>query len=256
MCFNQAPRLLGFAAWVVVVVVVVENIATHSTANILAKVLAARGRRGRRGKKGAADMAGSNFNPKACEFVPGSDTYGPLWGTTRRPGPGWLPAHLAMSGSMPPGPSSSGWSGPMGPCGGGRPLQHMFKNQTDGMGEDESDESPMPAPKGVAAMWNLDPSYTEESLRADLWEVDFEPEEIVSCGKNKGAFGLVFAEKYMATALATALDCIDPEEKVVRSCGNSEDFTELVRVAEWEDEAIPRFVRNAMSKILFAPDAP
>ena len=30
--------------------------------------------------------------------------------------------------------------------------------------------------------------------------------------------------------------------------GNSEDFTEFVRVAEWEDEAIPPFVRNAMSE--------
>ena len=62
----------------------------------------------------------------------------------------------------------------------------------------------------------MDPTYTEESLRADLWEVDFEPEEIVACGKNTGAFGLLFAEKYMATGLATALDGIDPEEKVVR----------------------------------------
>ena len=87
-------------------------------------------------------------------------------------------------------------------------------------------------------------------MRADLREVDFEPEEIVSCGKNKGAFGLVFAEKYMARGLAMALDGIDPEEKVVRSCGSSEeDFPELVRVAVWEDEAIPHFVRNAMSKI-------
>ena len=45
----------------------------------------------------------------------------------------------------------------------------------------------MPAPKGVAAMWNLDHSYTEESLRADLLEVDFEPEQITSYGANKGA---------------------------------------------------------------------
>ena len=94
----------------------------------------------------------------------------------------------------------------MGPCGGGRPLQ-----------EDEIDESPMPAPKGVAAMWNLDPSYTEQSLRDDLWEVDFDPFLIVPCGKNKGAFVLVFPERYMAAGLATALDGIDPEEKVVRS---------------------------------------
>ena len=58
----------------------------------------------------------------------------------------------------------------------------------------------------------------------------------------------MFAERYMATGLATALDCIDPEVKVVRSGGNSEDFTEFVRVAEWEDEAIPPFVRKAMSE--------
>ena len=93
-------------------------------------------------------------------------------------------------------------------------------------------------------------------MRADLWEVDFEPEEIVSCGENKGAFGLVFTEKYMAAGLAMALDCIDPEEKVVRGCRNSEGVLELVRVAEWGDEAIPDFVRSAMSEILLAPDAP
>ena len=101
---------------------------------------------------------------------------------------------------------------------------------------------------------NINHSYTKESLQADLLEVDFEPEQIISCGANKGAFVLVFAEKYMATGLATALDGIDPEEKVVRSCGNSEDFTEFVRVAEWECESIPHFVRNSMSKIRLASE--
>ena len=105
----------------------------------------------------------------------------------------------------------------------------------------------MPAPKGVAAMWNLDPSYTVESLRADLWEVDFEPEEIISCGK--GAFGLVFTEKYEAAGLAMALNRIDPEEKVVQSCGNSEAFHEPVRVIASEDELAPPCVRKAMWKI-------
>ena len=125
----------------------------------------------------------------------------------------------------------------------------MFKNQTDGIEE----ESPMPARKGVVAMWNLDPSYTVESLRADLWEVDFEPEEIVACGKYMGAFGLVFAEKYMATGLAVALDQIDPEERVLRSCGESEEFTELVRVAEWGDESIPKYMRIVIEQCGLAP---
>ena len=107
----------------------------------------------------------------------------------------------------------------------------------------------MPAPKGVAAMWNLDHSYTEESLRADLLEVDFEPEQIISCGANKGAFVLVFAKTYEAKALATALDRIDPEEKVVQSCGNSEAFHEPVRVIASEDELAPPCVRKAMWKI-------
>ena len=122
--------------------------------------------------------------------------------------------------------------------------------------DDESDKSPLPAPKGVAAMWNLDPSYTVESLRADLWEVDFEPEEIVSCGENKGAFALVFTEKYEAAGLAMALDCIDPEEKVVRSGGTSEDFTELVRAAEWEDKDVPHFMRSATRYNTLFPDVP
>ena len=107
----------------------------------------------------------------------------------------------------------------------------------------------MPAPKGVAAMWNLDHSYTEESLRADLWKVDFEPEQIFPCGMKKGAFVLVFAKTYEAKALATALDRIDPEEKVVQSCGNSEAFPELVRVIESEDELAPPCMRKAMWKI-------
>ena len=86
---------------------------------------------------------------------------------------------------------------------------------------------------------NINHSYTKESLQADLLEVDFEPEQIISCGANKGAFVLVFAKTYEAKALATALDRIDPEEKVVQSCGNSEAFPELVRVIESEDELAP-----------------
>ena len=160
---------------------------------------------------------------------------------------GWPPAHMFMSGGMPPGPPCHPPPPLEGPCGVGRPSQHIFKKQTDGMAE----ELHGGLRKCMAAMWNLDPTYTEESLRADLWEVDFEPEEIVACGKNTGAFGLLFAEKYMATGLATALDGIDPEEKVVRSRGNS--FFELVRVAEWEDEAIPDFVRTAMTQHWMAP---
>ena len=96
---------------------------------------------------------------------------------------------------------------------------------------------------------NINPSYTKESLQADLLEVDFEPEQIISCGANKGAFVLVFAKTYEAKALATALDRIDPEEKVVQSCGNSEAFPELVRVIESEDELAPPCVRKAMWKI-------
>ena len=164
-----------------------------------------------------------NFNPKAFQFVPGSASHGPPWSdpsclpanmvmsgsmpsgplSTEWSGPMWpcggskagefvdscgppwgmgmLPAHTVMSGGMPAGPSSSGWYGPMGPCGGGWPTP---KASTEGMGEDEN---PKPAPKGVAAMWNLDHSYTEESLRVDLLKVDFEPEQITSYGANKGA---------------------------------------------------------------------
>ena len=160
---------------------------------------------------------------------------------------GWPPAHTVMSGGMPPGPPCHPPPPLEGPCGVGGPSQHIFKKQTDGMAE----ELHGGLRKCMAAMWNLDPTYTQESLRADLWEVDFEPEEIVACGKNTGAFRFLFREKYMATGLATALDGIDPEEKVVRSRGNS--FFELVRVAEWEDEAIPDFVRTAMTQHWMAP---
>ena len=95
-------------------------------------------------------------------------------------------------------------------------------------------------------MWNLDPSYKVEHLRGDLWEVDFEPEVIAPCGN--GAFGLVFGEKYEATGLAVALDCIDPAQKVVRCRGDLP-----VRVAEWEDECIPRRIRHALRRNALFP---
>ena len=31
----------------------------------------------------------------------------------------------------------------------------------------------------TVAMWNLEHAYTEETLRAALWQVDFEPEESI-----------------------------------------------------------------------------
>ena len=49
-------------------------------------------------------------------------------------------------------------------------------------------------PKGFAAIWNLNPDYSEDDLTRDLAEIDFAQEILNRLGEVKGAFGLCFQE--------------------------------------------------------------
>ena len=45
-------------------------------------------------------------------------------------------------------------------------------------------------PKGFAAIWNLNPDYSEDDLRRDLADIVFAPDTLKSLDEVKGAFGL------------------------------------------------------------------
>ena len=68
----------------------------------------------------------------------------------------------------------------------------------------------------IVAIWNLGP-YTEDALRHDLMEIDFEPSKVVQCGEGKGAFGLSFSIPYLAEAMVVALHCLPEPEEIFKS---------------------------------------
>ena len=92
----------------------------------------------------------------------------------------------------------------------------------------------------TVAMWNLDHAYTEETLRADLWQVDFEPEEIIKYDIVLHVWKIVMPEPYMAIAMETVLNEIDPEEKVLKPSQDDQGMPMPVRVAQWGELGIPR----------------
>ena len=71
----------------------------------------------------------------------------------------------------------------------------------------------------VVAVWNLDPDYTEESLREALMQIDFEPLLVKDCsgGNGNGVFVLDFKEEYMAAACAVALNEAGPRDSAADS---------------------------------------
>ena len=110
----------------------------------------------------------------------------------------------------------------------------------------------------VVAVWNLDPDYTEDSLRDVLWEIDFEPWFVkdFSGGNGNGHFVLVFEEEYMAAACATALNDARPFDSAADAC-DVRDYLPRgrcivgppagllpVRAARWHDEGWPAWLRQ------------
>ena len=66
----------------------------------------------------------------------------------------------------------------------------------------------------IVAIWNLGP-YTEDTLRHDLMQIDFQPSKVVWCGE--GAFGLSFRIPFQAEAMVVALDHHPEPEEIFKS---------------------------------------
>ena len=116
----------------------------------------------------------------------------------------------------------------------------------------------------VVAVWNLDPDYTEDSLRDVLREIDFEPRFLKDCsgGNGNGVFVLVFEEEYMAAACVLVLNDARPPD----SAGVSSDVDHYLprartivgppaavlplRAARWHDEWWPAWLRQTWLNLI------
>ena len=85
-------------------------------------------------------------------------------------------------------------------------------------------------PKGFAAIWNLNPDYSEDDLRRDLAEIDFAPDTLKSLDEVKGAFGPCFQEEYTAAAIVVSLNGFDLEQGILQDNG------ERARLAQWKPQ--------------------
>ena len=107
----------------------------------------------------------------------------------------------------------------------------------------------------TVAMWNLAHDYTAETLRADLFEVDFVPKEIFW---HRGeVWQIVMPTAAMATAMQTVFNFIDPNEKVLKPHQDDTGTAMPVRVAQWGEAGIPLSPKKTESPsplVSFAPD--
>ena len=92
----------------------------------------------------------------------------------------------------------------------------------------------------TVAMWNLDHAYSAETLRSELWAVDFEPEDII-LHDNPGdpMWEIKMPTAGMAMAMQTVFDEIDPEEKVLEPARDDTGIRMNVRVVQWREMGIP-----------------
>ena len=111
----------------------------------------------------------------------------------------------------------------------------------------------------TVAMWNLAHDYTAETLRADLFEVDFVPKEIFW---HRGeVWQIVMPNAAMATAMKTVFDFIDPDEKVLKPFQRDTATAMPIRVALWGEVAAraallttPKETVSTKPPVSFAPD--
>lgn len=174
---------------------------------------------------------------------------------------GWKPTMGFPNGMPGPwGPGGKGmimndnWpmpSGGMGPIPNAGPNQFrppgaVMPHSNDILAADGNSYIHQGEQPGFVALWDLEASYTENELRKDLIEFDFEPIDVVSCpsSEDRAAFGLSFKEESTAAAMEVALHGLHPPDRVFRKCKDS------VRVAvwrEWDDSGIvPETVHKAM----------
>ena len=111
----------------------------------------------------------------------------------------------------------------------------------------------------TVAMWNLAQDYTAETLRADLFEVDFVPKEIILHGGQ--VWQIVMPTAAMATAMKTVFDFIDPDEKVLKPFQRDTATAMPIRVALWGEVAAraatltrPKKTVNTKPPVSFAPE--
>ena len=107
----------------------------------------------------------------------------------------------------------------------------------------------------TVAMWNLAHDYTAETLRADLFEVDFVPKEIFW---HRGeVWQIVMPTAAMATAMQTVFNFIDPDEKVLKPSQDDTGTAMPVCVAQWGEVGIPLSPKKTVSTkppVSFAPE--
>ena len=122
----------------------------------------------------------------------------------------------------------------------------------------------------IVAIWNLGP-YTEDALRHDLMEIDFEPSKVVWCGE--GAFGLSFRIPFQAEAMVVALDHHPEPEEIFKSSWMRERAKEReerakaredrphdpqlpLRLALWKglDQDIPDYMHEILAEQKEWPD--
>ena len=111
----------------------------------------------------------------------------------------------------------------------------------------------------TVAMWNLAQGYTAETLRADLLEVDFVPEEVILYGGQ--VWQILMPTAAMATAMKTVFDFIDPDEKVLKPFQKGTATAMPIRVAPWGEVAAraallttPKKTVSTKPPVSFAPD--
>eukprot|EP00927_Polykrikos_kofoidii_P041362 TRINITY_DN35271_c0_g1_i1.p1 TRINITY_DN35271_c0_g1~~TRINITY_DN35271_c0_g1_i1.p1 ORF type:complete len:324 (-),score=54.37 TRINITY_DN35271_c0_g1_i1:117-1088(-) len=64
-----------------------------------------------------------------------------------------------------------------------------------------------PPQRTPVLVWNLEPSYSKQELEDALLEIDFLPEQVITCNDLlEGSFLFFYAEKHMANAVVVSLD--------------------------------------------------
>lgn len=105
--------------------------------------------------------------------------------------------------------------------------------------------TPMPQPKSLVAMWNLSTTYTKETIKNELAELDLTPVKVRMCPEIQGACVLVCAEVWVANALTIMLDMTKDilqvaDDKPLRAAKCTYDLSKLLA------EDVPYELRKAL----------